>query len=131
MRKRSRKRRKQAAAKRRSKMRHLKQKKKLSEQAQEALKTEATAETSEAIDADFQEDPEENSDGASEGSASRTNSYGGKSFSGLVHPTANTKVLTPELRSQSTKRALLKEIGLMGITNKDNVILNSLLLELE
>merc|ERR1719239_100442 len=82
------------------------------------------------------------------------------SFSGFVHPSANSKVLTPELKAQSEKtiklvtqlaeigtkyvvsavadlpdvspekRALFEEIGLVGITEDEKANLNSLLLEL-
>merc|ERR1719339_59677 len=82
------------------------------------------------------------------------------SFSGFVHPSANSKVLTPELKAQSEKtiklvtqlaeigtkyvvsavadlpdanpekRALFEEIGLVGITEEEKADLNSLLLEL-
>lgn len=88
------------------------------------------------------------------------NQFGGQSFSGFVHPAANSKVVTPELRAQSTKtiklvtqlaevgtkyvvsavadlpnvdpgkRALFEEMGLVGITDEEKATLNSLLLEL-
>lgn len=88
------------------------------------------------------------------------NQFGGQSFSGFVHPAANSKVVTPELRAQSTKtiklvtqlaevgtkyvvsavadlpnvdpgkRALFEEMGLVGITDEEKATLNSLLQEL-
>merc|ERR1712032_146921 len=89
------------------------------------------------------------------------NPYGQQSsFSGFVHPSAKSKVLTPELKAQSEKtiklvtqlaeigtkyvvsavadlpdidpekRALFEEIGLVGITEEEKAALNSLLLEL-
>lgn len=88
------------------------------------------------------------------------NQFGGQSFSGFVHPAANSKVVTPELRAQTTKtiklvtqlaevgtkyvvsavadlpnvdpgkRALFEEMGLVGITDEEKATLNSLLLEL-
>merc|ERR1719348_1133807 len=89
-----------------------------------------------------------------------TNPYGQQSFPGFVHPAANSKVVTPELKAQSKKtiklvtqlaeigtkyvvsavadlpdadpekRALFEEIGLVGITEEEKADLNSLLLEL-
>merc|ERR1719348_2889678 len=88
------------------------------------------------------------------------NPYSSQSFSGFVHPAANSKVQTPELKAQSKKtiklvtqlaeigtkyvvsavadlpdadpekKALFKEIGLVGITKEEKATLNSLLLEL-
>merc|ERR1719339_498850 len=88
------------------------------------------------------------------------NPYGQQSFSGFVHPSTKSKVLTPELKAQSEKtiklvtqlaeigtkyvvsavadlpdvdpekRALFEEIGLVGITEEEKANLNSLLLEL-
>ena len=88
------------------------------------------------------------------------NPYGQQSFPGFVHPAANSKVVTPELKAKSEKtiklvtqlaeigtkyvvsavadlpdadpekRALFKEIGLVGITEEEKATLNSLLLEL-
>ena len=84
----------------------------------------------------------------------------GQSYSGFVHPSASSKVITPELRAQSDKtirlvtelaeigtkyvvsavadlpdvdpkkKALFQEIGLTGITAQEKARLNSLLLEL-
>ena len=88
------------------------------------------------------------------------NPFGGQAFSGFVHPATNSKVVTPELRAQSTKtiklvtelaevgakyvvsavvdlpnvdpgkKALFEEMGLVGITDEEKATLNSLLLEL-
>merc|ERR1719348_1844279 len=88
------------------------------------------------------------------------NPYGQQSFPGFVHPAANSKVVTPELKAKSEKtiklvtqlaeigtkyvvsavadlpdadpekRALFKEIGLVGITEEEKATLNSLLQEL-
>merc|ERR1719348_855094 len=88
------------------------------------------------------------------------NPYSSQYFSGFVHPAAKSKVQTPELKAQSKKtiklvtqlaeigtkyvvsavadlpdadpekKALFKEIGLVGITEEEKATLNSLLLEL-
>merc|ERR1719348_1396692 len=88
------------------------------------------------------------------------NKYGQQSFPGFVHPAANSKVVTPELKAKSEKtiklvtqlaeigtkyvvsavadlpdadpekRALFEEIGLVGITEEEKATLNSLLQEL-